>query len=268
MARELSQIISELNNVYDPQRQTVRQQQEAIDPALQAEEKGLEYAKNDAFQGITDTANRRGLFYSGIPIAEQQKYTGGTYLPAVANLRGKYQQQRFNLQDTLNKIQSDQYNQAYGVRQKEVDADNEMAKFREQLAAQERASRAAAAGGGGGASPSFNLGGGGGAARTSSNLGDPIRLAADQKLYNQMFIRSDGQKWDNQSLVNDYNATLKSARYGNAADQRKIQFYHTFQPGLFGANVPSFAAPKNTAVPNLSGKPNGAVNFATGPLRR
>lgn len=163
MARELSQIISELNNVYDPQRQTVRQQQEAIDPALQAEEKGLEYAKNDAFQGITDTANRRGLFYSGIPIAEQQKYTGGTYLPAVANLRGKYQQQRFNLQDTLNKIQSEQYNNAYGIRQKEVDADNEMAKFREQLAAQERASAAAArasSGGGGGAAPSFNLGGG------------------------------------------------------------------------------------------------------------
>lgn len=163
MARELSQIISELNNVYDPQRQTVRQQQEAIDPALQAEEKGLEYAKNDAFQGITDTANRRGLFYSGIPIAEQQKYTGGTYLPAVANLRGKYQQQRFNLQDTLNKIQSEQYNNAYGIRQKEVDADNEMARFREQLAAQERASAAAArasSGGGGGAAPSFNLGGG------------------------------------------------------------------------------------------------------------
>lgn len=163
MARELSQIISELNNVYDPQRQTVRQQQEAIDPALQAEEKGLEYAKNDAFQGITDTANRRGLFYSGIPIAEQQKYTGGTYLPAVANLRGKYQQQRFNLQDTLNKIQSEQYNNAYGIRQKEVDADNEMAKFREQLAAQERASAAAArasSGGCGGAAPSFNLGGG------------------------------------------------------------------------------------------------------------
>lgn len=155
MARELTAILSELNNIYDPQRQSVRQQQEAIDPALQAEEKGLEYAKRDAFDQISNTANRRGMFYSGMPIAEEQRYTGGTYLPALANLRGKYQQQRFNLNDTLNKIQSDQYNQAYGLRQKELDAEEEQRRFDAQLAAQSAASRAAA---GSGYSPSFGAG--------------------------------------------------------------------------------------------------------------
>lgn len=154
MARELTAILSELNNIYDPQRQSVRQQQEAIDPALQAEEKGLEYAKRDAFDQISNTANRRGMFYSGMPIAEEQRYTGGTYLPALANLRGKYQQQRFNLNDTLNKIQSDQYNQAYGIRQKELDAEEEQRRFDAQLAAQAAASR----GGGAGYSPSFGAG--------------------------------------------------------------------------------------------------------------
>lgn len=162
MARELSAILSELNNVYDPQRQVVKQQQDAIDPALQAETKGLEYAKNDAFSQITNQANRRGMFYSGIPIAEEQRYTGGTYLPALANLQGKYAQQRFNLQDTLNKIQQDQYGQAYGIRQKELDTEEQQRQFDAQLAAQrEAASRAAGAGM---ASPSFGLGGRGGSA--------------------------------------------------------------------------------------------------------
>lgn len=161
MARELSAILSELNNVYDPQRQVVKQQQDAIDPALQAEEQGLEYAKKDAFGQIQDQANRRGMFYSGMPVAEEQRYTGGTYLPALANLRGKYGQQRFNLQDTLNKIQQDQYNNAYGIREREVEADEKRRQFDEQMAATERANAASrAAAGSGMASPSFGLGGG------------------------------------------------------------------------------------------------------------
>jgi hypothetical protein len=159
VARELSSIISELGNVYDPQRQLVQQQQQALEPALQAEQAGLESAKTDAFQAITEAANRRGMFYSGVPIAEQAKYTGGTFLPAVANLRSKYQQQRFNLQDTLNKIQQEQYSQAYGIRQKELDTEEQQRQFNAQLAAQR-----SAGGGGGYATPSFGYGGGAGAA--------------------------------------------------------------------------------------------------------
>lgn len=160
MARELSSIISELGNVYDPQRQLVQQQQQALEPALQAEQAGLEAAKSDAFQAITEAANRRGMFYSGVPLAEQAKYTGSTFLPAVANLRSKYQQQRFNLQDALNKIQQEQYSQAYGIRQKELDTEEQQRQFNAQLAAQR-----SAGGGGGYAMPSF--GGGGGAAAAS-----------------------------------------------------------------------------------------------------
>lgn len=148
MARELSAILSELNNVYNPQRETVNQQMQSLDPMMQAEEKGLASAKEDAFAGITNQANRRGLFYSGIPVAEEQKYTGSTYLPALANLKGKYAQQRFNLQDALSKIQQEQYSQAYGIRQGELDNETRLA-----------AARASAGGGAGMASPSFGLGG-------------------------------------------------------------------------------------------------------------
>lgn len=148
MPRALSDILTELNSVYDPQRSSYNQQITALDPQQQAEQRGLEATKQDAFSQITDQANRRGLFYSGIPVAEEQKYTGSTYLPSVANLRAKYTQQKFNLQDAISKITADQYNQAYGVRQGELNT--------EQRAAADAAALRAA--GAGGASPSLGFG--------------------------------------------------------------------------------------------------------------
>ena len=155
MAQELSSIISELNNVYDPQRQLVKQQQQSLDPAMQAEQQGLQSAQQDAFKSITEAANRRGMFYSGVPISEQAKYTGSTFLPAVANLRSKYQQQQFNLQDQLNKIQQEQYSKAYDIRANQLSQEEAQRRFDAQLAAQR-----AASGGGGGGGGGFMFGGG------------------------------------------------------------------------------------------------------------
>jgi len=152
MARELQQILTELNAVYDPQKQNYNQQIQSLDPAMQAEEKGLSAAKEDAFSQITAGANRRGLLFSGIPIEEQARYTGSQYLPSVANLKSRYATQRFNLQDALAKVTADQYNTAYGIRQKEVDT--------EAAAAAAAASARAAAGNG--FNPTFGGGGGNG----------------------------------------------------------------------------------------------------------
>lgn len=162
MARALQDILTELNSVYDPQRQSYNNQISSLDPQLEAEQKGLQAQKEDSFRQITDQANRRGMFYSGLPIAEEQRYTGQQFLPAVANLRAKYSSQRFGLQDAIAKITADQYNTAYGVRQKELEVDEQRRQFDEQMAAQERARRAAAAGSGGGGGYSFGGGGGGG----------------------------------------------------------------------------------------------------------
>lgn len=147
MARALSQILQELNNVYNPQRDVYNQRLTALPDEMAAEEKGLEAAKQDAFTEITNTANRRGMFYSGIPVQEQQKYTGATFLPAVANLRSNFNTRRFNLQDALAQLTQKQYESAYGIHQGEMEAENE-------------AARARAAGGAAGASPSFGFGGG------------------------------------------------------------------------------------------------------------
>jgi hypothetical protein len=246
--------MSELGSVYDPQRQLVKQQQEAIDPAMQAQEAGLMAAKNDAFQSINEGANRRGLFYSGVPLAEQAKYTGSTFLPAVANLRSKYQQQRFNLQDALNQIQKEQSGQAYGIRQKELDTEEQRRQFDAQLAAQ----RAAASGGGGGFSPSF---GGGGIPGGGGGGGIPEGYTPQiQALYDRMFFKQDGSgKWSDDELRNDFNATLLSANRGNVNDQLKIQLYHANKPGLFGSTVRPFTPPRGVqtsgGVPRFVAQP-------------
>lgn len=163
MARELAQILQELDAVYQPQKDQYNKAITATDPTMQAEEQGLNQAKQDAFQGITDQANRRGMFYSGLPIAEQAKYTGTQFLPALANLRSRYAQQKFDLTNALNKVVQDQYTQAYGVRQHELDLEEQQREFDRRMAA-EAAARAASGGGGGGYSFGGIGGGGGGTA--------------------------------------------------------------------------------------------------------
>lgn len=160
MARALEQIISELNAVYNPQRDVYNSQITGLAPAQDAELKGLDQTKKDEFANITDRANRRGMFYSGLPVAEEQKYTGSQFLPAVANLKNRYQQQKFNLQAALADITTKQYSQGNDIWQTELNRDA-------QAEAAARASRAG--GGGGGFAPSF--GGGGGAVRGAAGGG-------------------------------------------------------------------------------------------------
>jgi bifunctional N-acetylglucosamine-1-phosphate-uridyltransferase/glucosamine-1-phosphate-acetyltransferase GlmU-like protein len=76
MARSLDQILTELHAVYQPQKDQYSSALRQVDPAQQAEEQGLQAAKTDAFSQIETAANRRGVFYGGMPIAEEQRYTG------------------------------------------------------------------------------------------------------------------------------------------------------------------------------------------------
>lgn len=133
-----------MNAVYQPQRETYNKYISDLDPQLEAENKGLEAQRTEAFDTITQGANRRGLFFSGIPLGEQAKYTGSQFLPAVANLRGKYAAQKFSLQDAIAKITQDQYLKAQDIYQTELDRE-----------AAERAARASGSGGGYGFSPSL-----------------------------------------------------------------------------------------------------------------
>ena len=197
MARALTDILTELDAVYRPQKDLYNQQLQAADPALEAEKKGLMAQKEDSFRQITDQANRRGMFYSGLPIAEEQRYTGQQFLPAVANLQSKYATQKFGLQETLAKLAADQSAQAYGIRDKELAREEEQRQFDARLAAQqqaEAASRAAAARGGGGGGYSF--GGGGGGDKTAAPTGQTLQsFLANQYKANPSANRATQDAW-------------------------------------------------------------------------
>jgi len=148
MAREIQQIMTELETAYAPQRQAVQERMNQLPGFYEAQRGGVETARTNAYQDITRQANARGMVYSGAPIQEQQRYTGERYLPALAQLSGQEGEQRFGLQQALNQLGERQLTYAQQIRQKEMELDEERRRFDLQMQAQReaevRAARAAA----------------------------------------------------------------------------------------------------------------------------
>lgn len=240
MARALNQILTELDSIYNPQKDLYRTQLTQLDPLMEAENKGLEAAKTDAFKSIETGANRKGLYYSGMPIQEQAQYTGSQFLPSVANLRAKYAQQKFNIQDAIAKITQDQYLKGQSIYQSEMDRD--------------AAAAAARSGGGGAGVPSFGFGSGLGGGGGGSDVQGVSVNPADQELYNKMFIKPGGGTWSDRDLVNDYNRTLRYARMGNVRDQQKLRLYHAVRSDIFGSNIPTMTAKSPSTIPGSAFK--------------
>lgn len=179
MAREIQQIMTELETAYAPQRQAVQERMNQLPGFYEAQRGGVETARTNAYQDITRQANARGMVYSGAPIQEQQRYTGERYLPALAQLSGQEGEQRFGLQQALNQLGERQLTYAQQIRSKEQELDEERRRFDAQLAAQReseaRAARAAASAGAG-----LRLGGGGGGGQNAPAA--TVRQVYDQSV--------------------------------------------------------------------------------------
>lgn len=244
MARSLDQILSSLGTVYNPQIEAVKKQQALIPQQVADEEQGLKARQTESFGEIVNSARRRGLGFSGIPLGEQAKYNATEFMPALARLKTGARQQVLSLEEALNSIyerrntfanqlQQDEKNRAFQERQFR----ESQRQFNEQMAlkraAEARAAREAAANNG------FNLTGNNGNANVETPQGGSVKIPAGlQQLYNQVFVKKDGSAWSDRDLVNDYNATLKSARYGNSRDKQKLELYHAVKPDIFGTRVP------------------------------
>jgi hypothetical protein len=116
-AATLDQVLTSLNGVYDPQIQSVQQQQAALPAQFQAQTAGVDAAKNDAFNSILNGARARGtgVAFGGIPLQEQAQYTASTYAPALAKLQSDQLTQQGTLQDAINKINEDKMTAAQGI---------------------------------------------------------------------------------------------------------------------------------------------------------
>lgn len=127
MAQALADILAQLDPVYAPQKQAVQQQIGALPDQEAADQAGLDTAKTNAFSDINTQANDRGLSYSGMPISEEAKYTGATYLPAVANLKNTYAGKASALQQSLLGLSADEQKQAQSTYATEYAADQDAA---------------------------------------------------------------------------------------------------------------------------------------------
>lgn len=171
-------------------------------------------------------------------------------LGTAQSFAGNYANALFGQDQTSYQRLLDSYNASTAYEQQQEQKrqfDEQLRLQREQEAARQRESAAAlkastsAANYFAGGSVGGQVAGGASTSKTPyvAKTGSPP--AALQQLYNQVFIKSDGSKWDDNSLRNDYKATLQSARYGNPRDKMKVELYHKARPDLFGTSIPGAA---------------------------
>lgn len=227
MAREIQQIMQELETAYAPQRQAVQERMNQLPGFYEAQRAGVDTARTNAFQDITRQANARGVVYSGAPIQEQQRYVGERYLPALAQLSGQEGEQRFGLQQALNQLGERQLTYAQQIRQKEQELDEARRQFDLQMQAQReaeaRAAKAAAraaAGGGLGALFGGGGGGGGGQPQGPANVQvNPLKEAQNVVRQARQALGGGNQSWGAVANYIQKNMGVGQIQTGSILDQ-------------------------------------------------
>ncbi len=231
--KTLGQINKELSSIYDPYAKNIQARQSMIPEQIKSEESGLQAKQEQAFGEILGGARRRGLGFSGIPLAEQAKYTSTEYLPALARLRQSGREQSMSLEEALLGLRRDRATQAQSMfdANRNYDLANRQFKesvrqFNEQMraAAQERARAAAAS------AASFTPTFGGATLGTAGGGADKNAQIKQQATGGvQNLLARKGTPSFYQELL----AINKSAGFGNVVDRAKLELLQALQPGLF-----------------------------------
>lgn len=228
MADSIDSILQELDAGYNPARQAINDRLGQLQPQADAQIQGLKQQQTNAFQDITNGARDRGMGFSGIPIDEQAKYTGGTFLPAVANVQKSVQDGRNSLVDALNNTNIDQRKTAYGIRDAQLTREQAAA---DAAAARDAAVRAAQASNAGASGLAGLFGGG-----STGGAGGPIggSLAGGRTVQQaDADVRGLINSNNGSRLISEIGAIQKSASYGNTYDQAKLQMLQRYVPGFF-----------------------------------
>lgn len=231
MARAFDQVYAELGSAYDPSAQLVQQQIDAIPASTDALVKQAEAKKDVAFDQILGGARRRGMGFSGIPLQEQAIYASTEFAPAIANVKSQAEGRRVSLIEALNGMNRDRRSQAQSIYDNELQRDFQERQFQEQIRQfneQQAAARAAAgsAGGGGGGALDY-LGALFSNPSAGGSQGNDVKAQASAAVNAMLQRRSDP------SFYRELVAINKSAGYGNAMDQAKLELLRASQPGLF-----------------------------------
>jgi hypothetical protein len=200
----------QLAQVYDPQEQFIEQQKAALPGQFKGQKSALEQAKVNAFRDISQTANRRGMFFSGFQPAEQARYLGERYLPGLQDIDARQETARLGLLEQLIGVRSkragEMTNFQEQLRQEALERQAQQEAFvrqqqlqREQIAASRANSQRSA---------------------SQMSVGDQIKLAEYNEKQPRMVVRGTGSGGSTEFGFTDRNGNpISAARYAEVTGQ-------------------------------------------------
>jgi hypothetical protein len=120
--QNLSDIVAQIGQAYAPQQALIDQSITANDQSGAAQTAGLQAKQTQAFSNIDQAATNKGMAFSGFSPDAQAKYTGSTYLPALANLQNTIASTRNSLLGKKAGLDTQANTQAFSVHQGQVSA--------------------------------------------------------------------------------------------------------------------------------------------------
>lgn len=112
--RDLQSVISQVGQSVNPMKQQIDSDIAANETYGKAQEAGLEAKKNTAFGQITQNAQDKNMFFSGLSADDQAKYTADTYMPALAALQQTIAQTRSGLMKEKLGLDKDVFDKSWG----------------------------------------------------------------------------------------------------------------------------------------------------------
>ncbi len=122
VVRDLNQLVSEYGRSVEPQKQLIDTDIANNEKSGQSQIEGLGAAKDRAFNKITQSAQNKGMLFSGFAPDAQAEYTASTYLPALAKLQAAIANTRTSLLGKKADIDKNVYDKAFATRESDISA--------------------------------------------------------------------------------------------------------------------------------------------------
>lgn len=120
--RDLNALVNEIGQAYKPQYDTIQNDINFNEQSGQGATAGLQAQQRQAFSGIEQQAQNKGMFFSGFSPAEQANYTSTVYLPKLAELNQTIAQTRNALLGRKAELDTGIRNQAFQTREQDTAA--------------------------------------------------------------------------------------------------------------------------------------------------
>ena len=96
---------TQVDQIYKPQEQWINNQLTALPTYYNAQKASMEQAKVNAFRDIGNTAQGRGMFFSGFQPHEQARYLGEKYLPGLMEIDNQMNREKTGLLGQMANVQ-------------------------------------------------------------------------------------------------------------------------------------------------------------------